>query len=128
MKTLSGGLVLAPERNLRKPATVDPVAVAAYQKYLDWAASSGGWSQTRLATESLVGRAHLNQVLTGVRSGGRSWPRIVKVHPMDGLFLLKQCVSWNKYAQAAFDARVESERQAKVLADIAARCRQEDPA
>lgn len=96
---------------------------AAWAAYLNWSDKSG-WTQTRLADEVITNRAHLNQVLTGARSGGQTWRRIVKVLPMDGVLLLQHCSAWNKFAAAALAKRRESERQQALLESMAAKCRE----
>lgn len=75
------------------------------------------YTSAALAEEIMVGRAHLSLVLTGKRSGIHTWPRIVKVLPMEGLLLLEQCSSWNKYAKAALLKRTREEAFARCVSD-----------
>lgn len=62
---------------------------------------NGRYTQQRLARDAMVGRTHLSQVLSGKLRGDHTWRRIVNVLPPDGLFLLKQCPSWNNFAESA---------------------------
>jgi hypothetical protein len=67
------------------------------------------YTQGRLAKEAVVGRCHLSLVLAGRRKGDHTWLRLIKVLPMDGLCLLKQCPAWNNFAEKAYAARLEEE-------------------
>lgn len=67
--------------------------------------NGGGCTQLDLANEIFVGRTHLSQVLSGQREGRRTWARLVKVMPEEGLSLLRQCSAWNKHAEAAWQLR-----------------------
>ncbi len=100
------------------------LAVSSEQAYALWAKREG-WSQGRLAEECLTSRAHLNQVLTGKRSGGPTWRRIVKVLPMEGLLLLQHCAAWNNFAGAALQKRIAAEEDEAGLVKIASQCRAE---
>jgi transcriptional regulator with XRE-family HTH domain len=71
----------------------------------------GRYTQERLAEDVMTGRAHLSQVLSGRRRGKHTWRRLVRVVPAEGLFLLKQCPSWNKDAAAAFRAHTAKTRK-----------------
>lgn len=72
--------------------------------------STARYTQDRLAKDAMVGRCHLSQVLAGRRKGDHTWLRLIKVLPDDGLFLLKQCPSWNKVAEEAYAARLEAKK------------------
>lgn len=65
----------------------------------------GFYSEGRLAEELTIGRAQLSQVINGRRAGARTWRRIVRGLPEDGLSLLKQCPSWNNFAEEALHKR-----------------------
>lgn len=67
------------------------------------------YTQERLAKDVTTNRAHLSQVLSGRRTGGHTWRRLVRVLPNDGLLLLQQCPSWNKFAAAALRERRDAE-------------------
>lgn len=71
---------------------------------------NGRYTQGRLAREAMVGRCHLSLVLAGRRRGDHTWLRLVSVLPMEGLFLLKQCPSWNNFAERAYANRLEAEK------------------
>lgn len=75
----------------------------------------GCYTQEALAAEVMAGRAHLSQVLSGKRPGMHTWRRLAKVLPMEGLFLLKQCPSWNNYAEAALAERELREIAGKAI-------------
>jgi hypothetical protein len=68
------------------------------------------YTQGRLAHDAMTNRAHLSQVLAGTRSGSQTWRRLVRVLPRDGLFLLRQCSSWNNFAEKAYAASLEAEK------------------
>lgn len=94
-----------------------------YDAFLHWAKHSG-WSQAVLAEEVQTNRAHLNQVLTGARTGGHTWRRIVKVLPMEGLLLLQQCAAWNKFAEEALQKRRAAEAETARLLEMGKRARE----
>ena len=87
---------------------MQPDANVQFQAFLDWA-DRAGWSQGRMAEECIIGRSHLNQVLQGHRNGRQKWKRLVAVLPMEGLFLLKQCSTWNIFAEKALMVRSAKE-------------------
>lgn len=71
----------------------------------------GRYTQERLAYDAMCGRCQLSLVLNGSRKGAHTWKKLVRVLPMEGVFLLKQCSSWNNFAQAALEER---ERRCKL--------------
>lgn len=102
--------------------------VAAFHKW----ARENGWTQEDLAYECDCNRSNISLVLGGRRPGRYTWRRLVRVLPEEGLLLLKQCSSWNKWADEALAkrrareaAQAEAKRQADELANIAARLRPE---
>lgn len=74
---------------------------------------TGRYTQERLADDAMCGRAHLSQVLNGKRMGPHTWKRLVRTLPLDGVFLLKQCSSWNKSAEEALLERQRRESNLK---------------
>lgn len=68
---------------------------------------SGRYTQQRLADDATCGRTNMSLVLSGKRRGDHTWPRVIRAVPKEGLFLLRQCPSWNNFAEKAFVERMD---------------------
>lgn len=69
------------------------------------------FNQSMLAEFVVTSRTHLSEVLSGKRKGRHTWKRLVKMLPLDGLSLLRQCSSWNNFAEKAYTARLKAEKE-----------------
>lgn len=99
-------------------------AVKAFQAW----ARRNGWTQEELAYECDCNRTNISLVLSGRRPGRYTWRRLVRILPEDGLLLLQQCPTWNKYADEALRRRREREARKAAearLCELAAGCRAE---
>ena len=67
-----------------------------------------GMTVSRLAAESRVGRANLEQMMNGQRNGRNTWKHVMPHLEEAEVFHLKQCSAWNIHAEDAWNAEVAS--------------------